>query len=297
MPALHAKTLANQAFLWYTVKKITKEIGRMYTQISENILQKLLPRAENSHKGSFGTLCMLCGCEDMPGAAFLAASGALRSGVGLLKIACEDALRTVLQVKLAEPVWISPSSLPDARSTAFLCGCGLGRTRDSLLKTMLPDIRVPAVYDADCINFFAMHKDVMSRLVGEFVLTPHVMEFSRLTGLSVSQIESDRVSHASAFAKEHGCVLVLKGHRTVVASPDDKVAVNTSGCHALAKGGSGDVLAGVIASLLAQGHAPFDAACIGVFAHGLAGERLATRLGARGVLPSDLPMEIGRILG
>ncbi len=269
----------------------------MYTEIGADILQKLLPRANDSHKGSFGTLCMLCGCEEMPGAAYLAASGALRSGVGLLKIACDGALRSVLQAKLAEPVWTLPSSLPDARANAFLCGCGLGRTRDTFLKTLLPAIRVPAVYDADCINFFAMHKDILSRLVGEFVLTPHVMEFSRLTGLSVSQIESDRVTHASAFAKAHGCVLVLKGHRTVVASPDGTTAVNTSGCHALAKGGSGDVLAGVIASLLAQGHTPFDAACIGVYAHGLAGEQLADRLGARGVLPSDLPLEIGRILG
>lgn len=269
----------------------------MYTEIGADVLQRLLPRAEDSHKGSFGTLCMLCGCEDMPGAAFLAANGALRSGVGLLKIACDGALRSVLQAKLAEPVWSTPSSLPDTRATAFLCGCGLGRTLDALLKTLLPDVRVPAVYDADCINFFAMHKDVMSRLVGEFVLTPHAVEFSRLTGASVPQNEAERVSRAHAFAKEHGCVVVLKGHRTVVASPDGRTAVNTSGCHALAKGGSGDVLAGVIASLLAQGHTAFDAACIGVYAHGLAGEQLASRFGARGVLPSDLPMEIGRILG
>ena len=269
----------------------------MNTEIGIDILQKLLPRAEDSHKGSFGTLCMLCGCDRMPGAAFLAASGALRSGVGLLEIAADGSLRSVLQARLAEPVWLSLDSLPDMRSTAFLCGCGLGRERDTFLETLLPFIRVPAVYDADCINYFAMHKDVMNRLAAEFILTPHVMEFARLTGLSVAQIESDRVSHASAFAKENGCVLVLKGHRTVVASPDGRVAVNTSGSHALAKGGSGDVLAGVIASLLAQGHTPFDAACIGVFAHGLAGEQLAARLGARGVLPSDLPMEIGRILG
>lgn len=269
----------------------------MYTEIGADILQKLLPRASDSHKGSFGTLCMLCGCEDMPGAAFFAASGALRSGVGLVRIAADSTVRRVLQARLAEPVWLLPSSLPDTRSDAFLCGCGLGRTRDTFLKTLLPKIRVPAVYDADCINFFAMHKDVMSRLVGEFILTPHEMEFSRLTGLSVEQIRRDRPAHASAFAKAHGCILVLKGHRTVVASPDGRVAVNTSGTHALAKGGSGDVLAGVISSLAAQGHALFDAACIGVYAHGLAGEQLAPRFGARGVLPSDLPLEIGRILG
>ena len=269
----------------------------MTEQIDGRILERLLPRAEESHKGSFGTLAMLCGCDDMPGAAYLAASGALRSGVGLLMAAAEGSLRTVLQTRLAEPVWISPDALPHPAQTAFLCGCGLGRTRDQLLKTLLPKISVPAVYDADCINFFALHKDVLDGLSAPCVLTPHPMEFSRLTGLSVGEIQADREGLAAAFAHQHGCVLVLKGHRTVVASPDGRVFVNTSGCNALAKGGSGDVLAGVIASLLAQGHSCLDAACIGVYAHGLAGERLAEKHGARGVLPSDLPMEIGRILG
>ena len=113
----------------------------------------------------------------------------------------------------------------------------------------------------------------------------------------MSKIQENREESAASFAQKHGCVLVLKGHRTVVASPDGEVFVNTSGCNALAKGGSGDVLAGVIASLLAQGHSPMESACIGVYAHGLAGENLAKQYGTRGVLPSDLPMEIGRILG
>ncbi len=269
----------------------------MVKPIDEKILKRLLPRAEDSHKGSFGTLSMLCGCEDMPGAAYLAASGALRSGVGFLMAAAEGGLKTVLQSRLAEPVWISPEALPHPSATAFLCGCGLGRTRDDQLKSILPKIFVPAVYDADCINFFALHKDVLDGLSASFVLTPHPMEFSRLTGIAVERIRQNRESLAAEFAHKHGCVLVLKGHGTVVASPQGEIYVNTSGCNALAKGGSGDVLAGVIASLLAQGHSCLDAACIGVYAHGLAGERLAEKQGMRGVLPSDLPMEIGRILG
>lgn len=266
-------------------------------QIGKDILTRLLPRQEDSHKGSFGTLGMLCGCDNMPGAAYLAAGGALRSGVGLLKIAAEGACRQVLQTKLAEPVWITPKEIGSTPMTAFLCGCGLGRGRDEMLKDLLPGIKVPAVYDADGINFFALHKDVMDGLSSPYIITPHVMEFSRLTGFSVEEIQADRAQKATDFARGQGCVVVLKGHGTVVASPDGRVAVNTSGCHALAKGGSGDVLAGVIASLLAQGHDLFDAACIGVYAHGLAGEHLAMQYGARGVLPSDLPMEIGRILG
>lgn len=269
--------------------------------IGESVLRQLLPRPADSHKGTFGTLVALCGSRNMPGAAYLAACGALRSGVGLLKIAAGPELTRILQTRLAEPVWMDPASLPDphamAFATAFLCGCGIGREHDALLGDLLPQIHVPAVYDADCINYFSAHKDEMDRLSGPYVLTPHPAEFSRLTGLSVAEIQQNRAEIAASFAKVHGCVLVLKGKNTVVASPDGKVGINTSGSDALAKGGSGDVLAGVIASLLAQGHDGFTAATIGVYVHGLAGERLAERYGAHGALPSNLPVEIGRILG
>lgn len=269
--------------------------------IEESILRRLLPRPEDSHKGTFGTLVALCGSQKMPGAAYLAACGALRSGVGLLKIAAGPELTRILQTRLAEPVWLDSASLPDphamAFATAFLCGCGIGREHDALLSDLLPRITVPAVYDADCINYFSLHKDEMDRLSDSCVLTPHPAEFSRLTGLSVAEIRQNRAEIAASFAKTHGCVLVLKGKNTVVASPDGEIGINTTGSDALAKGGSGDVLAGVIASLLAQGHDCFTAATIGVYAHGLAGERLAERYGAHGALPSDLPEEIGRILG
>lgn len=265
--------------------------------IDESILGRLLPRPADSHKGTFGTLVALCGSQNMPGAAYLAACGALRSGVGLLKIAAGPELTRILQTRLAEPVWLNLPSLPDPNATAFLCGCGVGRETDTLLGDLLPQIHVPAVYDADCINYFSLHKDEMDRLSNAYVLTPHPAEFSRLTGLSVAEIQQNRAELAASFARTHGCVLVLKGKNTVVASPDGEVGINTSGCSALAKGGSGDVLAGVIASLLAQGHDGFTAAQIGVYVHGLAGERLAERYGAHGALPGDLPAEIGRILG
>lgn len=268
-----------------------------FSRIDETVLRLLRPRPADSHKGTFGTLVALCGSPRMPGAAYLAACGALRSGVGLLKIAAEPDVMRILQTRLAEPVWIEPSALPDPDATAFLCGCGLGREQDALLDKLLSKITVPAVYDADCINYFSMHKDEMDRLTGPYVLTPHPAEFSRLTGLSVAIIQENRAETAAFFAEKHRCVLVLKGKNTVVASPDGSIAVNTTGSDALAKGGSGDVLAGVIASLLAQGHDCFTAAQIGVYVHGLAGERLAVRFGAHGALPGDLPEEIGRILG
>lgn len=264
--------------------------------IDESVLSRLKERPDDSHKGTFGTLSILCGSANMPGAAYLSACAALRSGVGLLRIAAADAVRPILQSRLAEPVWITEEQLTDGKSTAFLCGCGLGRTSDDCMTNLLPQISCPAVYDADALNFLAAHPAILQQLRKPFIITPHPAEFSRLTGLSVEDIQKNRAHTASSFAVKYQCVVVLKGHRTVVALPDGTVMENTTGSSALAKGGSGDVLAGVIASLLAQGHSCEDAAAIGVYAHGLAGDRLTEKFGERCVLPSDLPAEIGRIL-
>ncbi len=266
-------------------------------RIDASVLKTLLPRPSESHKGTFGTLCMFCGSEKMPGAAFLSAFGALRSGVGLLKLAASPSVSAVLQTRLAEPVWVSPQEIENVQANAFLCGCGLSRAYDDLLEYLLPQIRIPAVYDADCINFLSLHKDVANRLQNEYILTPHPAEFHRLCGKSIAEIQQNRIGLAAEYAHLHRCVLVLKGHETVVASPSGEVAVNTSGNSALAKGGSGDVLAGVIASLVAQGHSCFDAACIGVYVHGKAGELLSETYGEHGALPSDLPVMIGKLLG
>lgn len=265
-------------------------------KITPSVLERLLPRPEDSHKGTFGMLTMLCGSPMMPGAAALAAYGALRSGVGLVRIACPAEVRTVLQARLAEPVWIQPESCADGKSTAFLAGCGLGRSSDGLLRSLLPRITCPSVFDADAIRFFASDLPFLRSLGAPFILTPHPGEFSALTGLSAEEIRSSRERLASEFASSFRCTLVLKGHRTVVALPDGRTFVNETGSSALAKGGSGDVLAGLIASLLAQGQACADAAMIGVYVHGLAGDLLEKKYGPRGVLPSDLPAVFGRIL-
>ena len=264
--------------------------------IDASVLRRLLPRPDESHKGTFGTLTMLCGSALMPGAARLAAAAALRSGVGLVRIAAPAPVRAVLQSALPEPVWTEPASAADGQSTAFLAGCGLGRSSDGLLRDLLPRVSCPAVYDADALRFFAADLPFLRTLEPPRVLTPHPAEFAALTGLTVSDVQSAREELASSFARTYRCVLVLKGHGTVVALPDGGLYINTTGSSALAKGGSGDVLAGTVASLLAQGHTPEDAALLGVYAHGLAGDRLEKQFGARGVLPSDLPAEIGRIL-
>ncbi len=261
------------------------------------IAKSVRPRKRDSNKGDFGTLALLCGSPLMTGAARLAAAGALRSGVGLLKMFGSSAMIDKLQAFLCEPVFAGIDGFDLTGCTAFLCGCGIGRYYDGILPDVISSCRVKTVFDADCINFIAANIDILKRAECPVTLTPHPGEMARLTGKSVSEIQSDRIGTAARFASEHGCVTVLKGSGTVVASPDGRIMVNTTGSSALAKGGSGDVLAGVIASLNAQGYGQFEAACIGVYLHGRAGDILSRELGESGVLPSDLPAKIGFLLG
>ncbi len=263
----------------------------------KDTLKLIKPRKEDSSKGDFGSLTMLCGCETMTGAAVMSAYGALRSGLGLLHFSGNQETIKRIQCILFEPVFLPLEQIWERKHTAFLCGCGIGRTYDSILPKILEECCVPAVLDADCINFLSKNIDVLGRMKCEKLLTPHPAEMSRLCGKSVSEIQESRTETAMEFAKQQGCVVLLKGKNTVIASPDGRICINTSGSSALAKGGSGDVLAGVIASLAAQGYELYDAARLGAYIHGLAAENLSERLGKCGVLPSDLPMEIGRLLG
>lgn len=268
----------------------------MKTRIDPNIAKMVKVRRQDSQKGDFGTLLMLCGSRDMPGAAVLCAMGALRSGVGILELL--GSRETVERISLSVPeAVLTPFGSENGRvPTAFACGCGIGRQYDGVLEELLPSISVPSVLDADCINFLAKHKDILKRMRCEKIVTPHPGEMSRLTGSTAEDIRSRRQETALEFSKEHGCITLLKGKNTVIAAPDGRVFVNPTGCSALAKGGSGDVLTGVIGSLLAQGYRPFDAAVLGAYFHGLAGDELSLRLGEHGVIPGDLPKMIGRLL-
>ena len=265
-------------------------------------------RARESHKGTYGKAVLCCGSSSYPGAALLAAGGAVRAGAGLVYLLAPQEVLLPVRVRLPEVIGrvMPPLSEEPATYAAFLSeqqtggailiGCGIGRGKTdrfvSVLRELLAMPGVPLVLDADGLNMLAEEEDrgayCLHGAKRAIVLTPHPLEFSRLTGISVKEIQEDRSGHARAYAEQTGAVLVLKGADSVIACPDGRVWVNPTGSPALSKGGSGDVLAGLLTGLLAQGIDTYEATCAAVCLHGLAGERLGREYSEYGVLPSDL---------
>ncbi len=258
-----------------------------------------LPRRKpNSHKGDYGKLFLLAGSEGYTGAPVLAASAAVRGGAGLVFLGVPREIYPIVAVKCSSAM---PFPLPEtyeailerARACdAALIGPGLGRAprTERTARSLAADLEIPLVLDADGINALVGHIDILDGRSALTVLTPHDGEFARLTGTELPI--QNRLEAARSFAKEHRCILVLKGHRTITAGPDGRVWINTTGNPGMAKGGSGDVLAGLIASFLGQkqlhhiGRAELVAAA--VYFHGLAGDRAAEQLGEYSMTPDDL---------
>ncbi len=265
----------------------------MALKITEETVRGILkPRPEISHKGTFGTLQLFCGSKNMTGAPYLAASGALRCGAGLVYISAKGRLKRILQSKLSEPVFCKMKI--SSRATALLCGCGSAKNAKIAKKILLQSM--PSVIDADAITYLSKHKTLFQKKRCKTVLTPHEAEMSRLTGKDIPFISSNRELCACEAAKEFDSVVVLKGHNTVIAAPSGEIYVNTTGNSGLAKGGSGDVLAGMIGSFLAQGYSPLDAAVVSVFLHGKAGDILAEKISLHGLLPSEIPLAAAELL-
>ena len=277
------------------------------TCIDAKLASSMLPRRkEDGHKGTFGKLLIVGGAVGYTGAPYLAAEAAVHSGCGLVYLGVPTSIWQIEAVKCTSSM---PFPLPD--EGGMLCeasygavadklsGCdvlalgpGLGRSRgaEKLVSLLLDFAAQSVVLDADGINALAGNPGLLKSRRGRVtVLTPHEAEFSRLSGLPLERIvRGDRCALARSFAAEYGCVLVLKGHRTVVALPDGQVFVNTCGGSALSRGGSGDVLTGLIASLLCQGASARDAACCGVFLHARAGDLLSQQQTSYCVTPSAL---------
>lgn len=290
-------------------KELEDDIPKDALIPDDEYLKSAIPkRLSNTHKGTYGRLLMFCASEFMTGAGVLAAKAALRCGTGLVQIARNKETLKILQQHLIEPVF-TPCDVSaedgielllkeSQRATAVLTGCGLGTDENDkrAVFSLIKDCPSPLIIDADGINALSSNILILKEAKRTAILTPHPLEFSRLIGKSVSEVQDNRISLARSFAKEYGAVLVLKGARTVIAGPDGRLAICTNGGPGLAKGGSGDVLAGVISAFRALGMSAFDSAVCGVYLHARAGDILTDRISASGFLPSDLPLAIGRLL-
>ena len=271
------------------------------------VLTILPDRDPWGHKGTFGKILLVCGSRGFTGAAYLAAMGALRTGAGLTFLGVPESIYAIEAVKLNEPVVfplpdqngkLSRDAIPEILNRlpsmdAVLMGPGLGQSPDifEVVKAVLENSACPVVLDADGINVMAAHKDILRGRQHPTILTPHDGEFARLGGT----IGEDRMEAAKILAQELGCIVLLKGHRTCITD-GKKGYRNETGNPGMAVGGSGDVLAGIIVSLLGQGIAPLEAAAVGAWLHGAAGDLCAEELGQYGMLPTDMLQKLPRLL-
>ena len=266
----------------------------------------IVKRTQESNKGTYGSLLTICGSYSMAGASILAGKGALRCGIGLLKMAVPKSVYPIVASAIYESVYYpvsenesgthnkyeTPFLLEKSKeSNAVLIGCGMQNNRDTyfIVNSFLEKCTVPIVLDADALNAICSNLDALKLAKVPVVITPHPKEMARLLKISVAEVQSNREQVAVNFAREYNVYVVLKGHNTVVASPNGDVFVNTTGNAGMATGGSGDVLAGMISSLLAQNpKKPLECACAGVYLHGMAGDIAKVKFGEISMLPTDL---------
>ena len=270
-------------------------------QVEQNTF-RLPRRRREAHKGDFGRVHIWAGSVGYTGAPVFAARAAVRTGSGLVFLTVPEAIWNVVALKCDEAM---PAPIPSdsdellhrlSAGDAVLIGPGLGQGEAVAegISTISARLRVPLVLDADGLNAFAGRSHLLADRPAPTVITPHEGEFARLTGCSLPV--ADRTEAALDFAQEHGCTVVLKGHRTVTAAPDGRVWINTSGNPGMAKGGSGDVLSGVILSLIGQGFPVPESAATAVWLHGRAGDLAARELGEYGMTPTDLLTYLPRAL-
>jgi len=265
----------------------------------------LIDRPQDSNKGTFGKLYILGGATGYSGAVCLTAKAALRAGVGLAYTAVPQSISSIIEANVLEAVKRPlPTStegtigikakntvLEDiSKVNAIAIGPGMGRNFETaeIIKEILKNTNKNILIDADGLNLLSTDVSILKGFKGNLILTPHPLEFSRLTGKTVEEILNSRVESAEQFAKEYKVVLVLKGNPTVIAGPDGGTRINLTGNSGLATGGSGDVLTGIISSLMAQGLTPLDAATAGTFIMGKCAERYAETKAEDALLPSDV---------
>jgi ADP-dependent NAD(P)H-hydrate dehydratase / NAD(P)H-hydrate epimerase len=261
----------------------------------------LKKRKKFDHKGIFGHGLLISGSFGKMGAAVMGAEAALRTGIGLITCHIPSCGNVIVQSSVAEAMvktdksenYISDIENTDAFSAVGV-GPGIGISIESqkAVKNLLSECKKPMVIDADALNILSLNKDWLSLLPRGTILTPHIKEFERLTGKSSAGF--NRLQVQIQFSRDYNCIVILKGAHTSITTPEGKVMFNSTGNRGMAKGGSGDVLTGILLSLLAQGYTPEDAAVIGVFLHGLAGDIAAGELCYESIIASDIINSIGK---
>lgn len=265
----------------------------------------LKKRPKNSHKGTFGHVLVLAGSVGKTGAAAMTCLGAMRSGTGLVTLGISESLNPIMEEKLTE---VMTEPLPETKSKtlgavsfekiktiakdkqAIAIGPGLTTTTDvkEVVLKIIQETRIPMVIDADAANVLKGNMDMLKKAKAPIILTPHPGEMARLLGLSTKDVQADRINIASRFAIKNNVILVLKGARTVIAEPSGRVYINMTGNAGMATAGTGDVLTGMVAGFIAQGYLPIDAARVGVYMHGLAGDCIAKKIGEIGMMAGDI---------
>ncbi len=286
--------------------------------VEKDQIAALLPeRPENGHKGTFGKILTVAGSWGMSGAAYLSASSAYRSGSGLVKMAIPQSCMETLSILVPEAVLVTlpehqvhsctndgiidlngedqgflKALLGDADAVLVGPGLSCNEHTHALVKMLIEQCEKPMVFDGDGLNILAKDRTLLEKLRCEAVLTPHPAEMARLIGITTSEVQKDRISLARQFADEYGVTVVLKGTGTVIATNDGRVAINPTGNDGMGTAGAGDVLAGMVTSLLGQGLAPYEAALTGVYLHGLAGDFAAQEKGRTSLIASDIVAHI-----
>ena len=273
----------------------------------KDIYRKMLPdRPEDSNKGTYGRLLVIAGSKGMAGAAYLNAHAAYMTGAGLVRIYTSSDNREILQTLLPEAIITTYeeynkeellSLLTWADGVCIGSGLGMSRLSEKILKTVIEYVKVPCLIDADGLNLLAENKNYLNQMAERrFVITPHMKEMSRLTGISVEELKADRIQILKDFISRYRITCVLKDSRTLIASEEKGIRMNLTGNSAMAKAGSGDVLAGVISGWMVQGKEAEDAAELGTYIHGLSGDLAKFEKGVYSVMARDLIEYISKAL-
>ena len=292
----------------YCGKVQVADIGVKVSNYSYSVIEKpeFSKRPHNCHKGNFGTALLFCGSYGMAGAAILATRAALRSGVGIARCVVCDGIYSAFTSVVPEAVCVPVKQSKNgtfgdidveglySKADAILFGCGVGNTVETqlLVEKIIKTARIPVVLDADGINALSGSISLLKESKAPIIITPHPGEMARLCNKTIDEVESNRINTACEFAEEYGCIVVLKGADTIVAVPDGDIYFNITGNAGMATGGSGDVLAGIIVSLLAQGYSPEFSAKSAVYLHGEAGDKATAKRGERAMIPSDIIEEL-----